>query len=344
MAKITWTVNLVPRKIKQYFRQKWEYWVLMYRTMFYNEFTTWNSCIDTAMEPMFWFVDHFAKYLGPIMVTFVVIMITFVVAVFYTCLFPRIYFTSHTLVTVAHFIFGNWLLINIVFHYLMGVFRNAGQPPSSNVENSVSICKKCISPKPPRTHHCSVCNSCILKMDHHCPWLNNCVGFYNHHHFYLFCLYMWIGTIYVSYVGYDLFIQHFYGNSVNSHIQENIVNYKDEMFHNLVVFEFLLCTGVSIALGLLTLWHSRLISRGETSIEQHINGKERKRLKKKGRVFKNPYNLGIIANWKEFFGVTRKKSFLRLVLFPSFHVPKGHGLNWKTSTYQLKDQNGLQLL
>ena len=32
----------------------------------------------------------------------------------------------------------------------------------------VSICKKCISPKPPRTHHCSVCKTCVLKMDHHC--------------------------------------------------------------------------------------------------------------------------------------------------------------------------------
>lgn len=32
----------------------------------------------------------------------------------------------------------------------------------------VVICKKCDSPKPPRTHHCSVCNKCVLKMDHHC--------------------------------------------------------------------------------------------------------------------------------------------------------------------------------
>lgn len=42
-----------------------------------------------------------------------------------------------------------------------------------------SICRKCISPKPQRTHHCSVCDRCVLAMDHHCPWLNNCVGYYN---------------------------------------------------------------------------------------------------------------------------------------------------------------------
>lgn len=37
-----------------------------------------------------------------------------------------------------------------------------------SLEEGVTICKKCIAPKPARTHHCSVCNRCVLKMDHHC--------------------------------------------------------------------------------------------------------------------------------------------------------------------------------
>lgn len=43
-------------------------------------------------------------------------------------------------------------------------------------------------------------------------------------------------------------------------------------------------SSVALALGALTLWHAVLISRGETSIERHINKKERRRLQAKGRV------------------------------------------------------------
>jgi palmitoyltransferase len=34
------------------------------------------------------------------------------------------------------------------------------------------FCRKCKASKPDRTHHCSSCNRCVLKMDHHCVYIN----------------------------------------------------------------------------------------------------------------------------------------------------------------------------
>ncbi|ESU44544.1 DHHC zinc finger domain protein [Giardia duodenalis] len=38
------------------------------------------------------------------------------------------------------------------------------------------ICSTCKIPRPPRSHHCSVCSRCVLDFDHHCIWTNSCIG------------------------------------------------------------------------------------------------------------------------------------------------------------------------
>ena len=54
-------------------------------------------------------------------------------------------------------------------------------------------CQKCMLLKPDRAHHCSACNTCVLRFDHHCPWVMNCIGFGNYK---LFLVFIFWGFMY----------------------------------------------------------------------------------------------------------------------------------------------------
>jgi len=75
------------------------------------------------------------------------------------------------------------------------------------MSGSVRFCDKCKIIKPDRSHHCSVCSCCVLKMDHHCPWVNNCVNFFNYKFFVLFLGYALIYCLYVAFTTLHDFIQ-----------------------------------------------------------------------------------------------------------------------------------------
>ncbi|XP_011958092.1 palmitoyltransferase ZDHHC16 isoform X5 [Ovis aries] len=227
-----------------------------------------------------------------------------------------------------------WLVDNVI--RWCGVGRND--------MTTVSICKKCINPKPARTHHCSICNRCVLKMDHHCPWLNNCVGHYNHRYFFSFCFFMTLGCVYCSYGSWDLFREAYAAIEKMKQLDKNKLqavanqtyhqtppptfSFRERVTHKSLVYLWFLCSSVALALGALTAWHAVLISRGETSIERHINRKERQRLQAKGRVFRNHYNYGCLDNWKVFLGVDTGRHWLTRVLLPSSHLPHGNGISW----------------
>lgn len=57
-------------------------------------------------------------------------------------------------------------------------------------------CVQCKNWKPPRSHHCSACRRCVLRMDHHCPFLGNCVGLRNMGHFFLMYLFAIVSMLY----------------------------------------------------------------------------------------------------------------------------------------------------
>ncbi|XP_078079226.1 palmitoyltransferase ZDHHC16B isoform X2 [Mustelus asterias] len=192
----------------------------------------------------------------------------------------------------------------------------------------VSICRKCINPKPARTHHCSICNRCILKMDHHCPWLNNCVGHYNHRYFFSFCLFMTLGCVYCSVSSRELFVDAYFTINTATQTPAPTISFREKLFHKCIIYLWVLCSSVALALSGLTLWHTILILCGETSIERHINKKERQRQQKKGRVFRNPYHAGKFNNLKLFLGIEKRSHWITRLLLPSSHLPYGDGMKW----------------
>ncbi|KAL0269883.1 UNVERIFIED_CONTAM: hypothetical protein PYX00_007470 [Menopon gallinae] len=342
-------------------RTKWYKFNITIKSLFYNYFLDQNYVADVLMEPIFYFVDNFTKVLGPFFIIAASGLTISVVVICYMIGLPYWWRRSPE-VTVVLVIIGHWLLINIVFHYYMGCTVSPGLPPEGAlIPEAVSICKKCIAPKPPRTHHCSICNKCILKMDHHCPWLNNCVGHYNHRYFFMYMVYMTLGTIFIIVCGVELAYDVVYiGKSFDSDGEEELighpVRFNDSIMipvtegetkgmdnkkwqRGCIIYIALICTGVLIALGSLALWHGRLITRGETSIEGNINKTETKRYALQNKVYINPYNFGPAKNWKLFLGLVDGRSWIHLV-FPSAHKPPGNGLTWKTVYSNDDDEEG----
>jgi palmitoyltransferase len=246
--------------------------------------------------------------------------------------------------TIFLLLVGIWLLVNVVFHYVMAVITDPGTPSSEKTYEAVTICKKCYIPKPPRTHHCSVCNRCIKKFDHHCPFISNCVGFYNQRYFFLYMAYTCIGVIFVAIfgikIGYEVLIlgdgggweetEELIGNPVKINKTGHLVQViepdysdlglspvqhedlpigenNDPLVYKCLVYMAITSVAVIIALGSLTVWQFRLISRAETSVEYYNNKKERDRLSSIGKEFINPYNYGFKNNWKVFLGLSMQR-------------------------------------
>ncbi|KAK0078949.1 hypothetical protein PV326_009051 [Microctonus aethiopoides] len=51
---------------------------------------------------------------------------------------------------------------------------------NAKIKNGWRFCSSCEAVAPPRSWHCQICNTCILKRDHHCIFTGCCIGHNNH--------------------------------------------------------------------------------------------------------------------------------------------------------------------
>ncbi|KAL5289228.1 ZDHHC2 family protein [Megaselia abdita] len=161
------------------------------------------------------------------------------------------------------------------------------------IHGSVRFCEKCQIIKPDRGHHCSVCGTCVLKMDHHCPWVNNCVNFTNYKFFVLFLGYALLYCLYIALTSLEFFIK-FWKNELTEGMGR---------FH--ILFLFFVSLMFAISLVSLFGYHIYLVLHNRTTLEAF-----RPPIFRSGGPDKNGYNLGKRANFQEVFGDNPRLWFL----------------------------------
>ncbi|XP_065368374.1 probable palmitoyltransferase ZDHHC24 [Calliphora vicina] len=126
------------------------------------------------------------------------------------------------------FILATFLIFQIKGNYMgclitaTNVDYNTLRQPSGDIEKLESLgwheCKKCDKLAPPRSWHCSVCKSCILKRDHHCFFTACCIGHNNERYFIMYLVNLFIGS------AYALIYNSIYIWILNGHIYFNLMS------------------------------------------------------------------------------------------------------------------------
>ena len=138
------------------------------------------------------------------------------------------------------------------------------EPPHRDISSftvkstgELRFCKKCQARKPDRSHHCSTCGRCVLKMDHHCPWLATCVGLRNYKPFLLFLIY----TSIYCWLCFGVTSIWVWNEALND----------SRYTESLMPINYILLCVISGIIGLVltgfTIWHISLAFRGMTTIE-----------------------------------------------------------------------------
>ncbi|XP_058804108.1 palmitoyltransferase ZDHHC20-A isoform X2 [Phymastichus coffea] len=177
--------------------------------------------------------------------------------------------------------------------------RFAQDLPVTNrtIKGEIRFCDQCQLVKPDRAHHCSVCGTCVLKMDHHCPWVNNCVAFHNYKFFMLFLAYALLYCIYIAATSLQYFIQFWRGELEG-----------DGKFH--LLFLFFVALMFAISLNSLFFYHCYLILHNRSTLEAF-----RPPMFRTGKD-KDGFSLGKYNNFQEVFGDDSRLWFIPI--FTSF--------------------------
>lgn len=188
---------------------------------------------------------------------------------------------------------------------ILNVIRSIPVVERKQGSGKFRLCTICNTFKPDRSHHCSACGKCILRMDHHCPWVGNCIGYGNYRYFMQLLFYVNLTLIFVI-----------------STMVERVVNVFQPIIDLSYFFRedfvvciiFLMCVFLCAALSAFLVYHLKLIHNAVTTIELKEKSQSKdESVRRRWYVANIKYNLGTFrGNFQHIMG----KSFLGWI-FPT---------------------------
>ncbi|KAJ7082361.1 DHHC palmitoyltransferase-domain-containing protein [Mycena belliarum] len=185
---------------------------------------------------------------------------------------------------------------------------------------AVTKCRRCGQQKPERTHHCRICNRCVLKYDHH--WVNQCVGLHNERHFVLFMAYLVIACTSVVITGVPHILR---ALGAGDYYEPNWPHHVPQISFILI---YILSVVMALAVGVMCAFHLWGAANGETTVEGHDHDIYRKVAKGRGETFVNSYDLGKRRNLELFFNIGEGGYPLYTLLLPLRINPYTDGRSW----------------
>ncbi|XP_057417238.1 probable protein S-acyltransferase 7 [Lotus japonicus] len=148
----------------------------------------------------------------------------------------------------------------------------------------IKYCDTCMLYRPLRCSHCSVCDNCVERFDHHCPWVGQCIGLRNYRFYYIFVFSATLLCLYIH--GFCWVYITRIKNSEEISIWKAMTKTPASIV--LIIYSFVCVWFV----GGLTAFHTYLISTNQSTYENFRYRYDRQ---------VNPYNRGIVNNFKEVF-------------------------------------------
>jgi len=162
----------------------------------------------------------------------------------------------------------------------------------TNAKETYRFCKTCVHYKPDRTHHCRICQRCILRMDHHCPWVANCIGFNNHKPFMLFLFYAVLSAVWILGASFPRLMFVF----------RPVLNWGYWCSHDLLlILAYLFCLFIAIVLSIFLARNIQWVLAAMTTIER-LEKYEDKNQRHRFDVTHKKFDKGEWGNWLHVFG------------------------------------------